>query len=69
MAAAVTSILVPGCAKGGSVAVTITAAVLVTRMAVPDTATPILSSILARLWVLKMVVCLSPVLLSPTTTP
>ena len=55
MAAAVESMRMPGWAKAGRVAVTITAAVFFTRMVVGETATPIRSSILVRLWLEKMV--------------
>jgi hypothetical protein len=65
----VTSIFMPGRAKGGSSAVTKTAAMLFTRMEVAGTCTPMRCRRLARVWVEKTVCWLSPVRLSPTTTP
>ena len=55
MAETSTSTFMPGRANGGRVAVTTTAAVFVTRMAVGETATPIRSSMFARLCAEKMV--------------
>ena len=69
MAAAVISMREPGCANGGSVAVTMTAAVLLTRIAVGDTVTPIRASRLVRLWAEKTVCRRSPVPARPTTSP
>ena len=69
MAATVASICIPDCAKGGSVAVTITAAVFFTRMVVGFTVTPICCSILVRLCAVKSVCCRSPVPFRPTTMP
>ena len=69
MAAAVISMRDPGCANGGSVAVTITAAVLLTRIAVGDTVTPMRASMLARLCAENTVCRRSPVPARPTTRP
>ena len=69
MAATVTSMREPGCAKGGSVAVTITAAVFFTWMAVGETVSPMRSSRLVRLWAEKTVWRRSPVPARPTTSP
>ena len=69
MAATEMSIRVPGCAKGGRLAVTRTAAVFRTRMAVGETATPMRASRLVRLCEEKTVCRLSPVPFKPTTRP
>ena len=67
--AAVISMCSPGWANAGRVAVTITAAVFLTRIAVGDTETPIRARMLVRLWLVKTVCCLSPVPARPTTRP
>ena len=61
----------PGCAKGGSVAVTSTAATFFSCIEVPaGTVTPSCCSIAFRLWVVKGVcVVWSPVPSRPTTRP
>ena len=69
MAATVTSIREPACEYGGSVAVTITAAVFFTWMAVADTVSPMRSSRLVRLWAENTVCTRSPVPARPTTSP
>ena len=69
MAAAVVSMRMPGWAKAGRVAVTMTAAVFFTGSAVGDTEMPMRSSMLVRLWAENMVCCLSPVPARPTTRP
>ena len=65
----VTSILTPGVANAGRVAVTITAATFLTRKAVGGTLTPIFCSRLDRLCVENTVCWRSPVPLRPTTMP
>ena len=69
MAATVESMCIPGWAKGGRVAVTITDAVFLTRMAVGLTETPMRSSRFVRLWLEKTVCWRSPLPASPTTMP
>ena len=69
MAATVTSRRDPGCPKGGRVAVTITAAVFLTRMAEGCTVTPIRDNRLVSVWAENTVWRLSPVPLRPTTSP
>jgi hypothetical protein len=60
---------IPGWAKGGKVAVTMTAAVLVTRIAVAGTEMPIRDSRFVRLWAENVVWKLSPFPARPTTRP
>ena len=69
IAAAVTSSRAPGWANGGSVAVSITAAVLLTWIAVGETETPIRCSRFAKLCAEKTDWRRSPVPASPTTSP
>src|SRR5579884_3191671 len=65
----VMSTRVPGCPNGGRSAVTSTAAVLRTRIAVGSTVTPMRASRLARLCAENTVCRLSPVPFNPTTSP
>src|SRR5450755_3517227 len=63
------SMRVPGCANGGRLVVTSTAAVFLTRMAVGETATPMRARRFVKLCDENTVCLLSPVPFKPTTRP
>jgi len=65
----VTSTLLPIRAKGGRLQVTMTAATLFTFVVLGSTLIPMVSSMLARDWFVKIVFDLSPVPERPVTSP